>query len=148
MIYSRLKDDFYDGLDEKTKLCFAKARTLGADTPTGRIDLSDDVYVNVMTYEPRPKESATAEIHGRYADIQLILDGEELIGIPVGETKEVQKYSEEKDIGIVSCPLSFVPMKKGDWCLFMPGEGHAPSVRDDASGCRQVKKAVFKIRYR
>lgn len=148
MIYSKLADGFYGSLDDKVALCILKAKTMGADTPTGRTDLADDVYVNVMTYEPRPKDGATAETHEKYADIQLILDGEELMGVPVGELKEEIAYSVEKDIAIWSGPFAYLTMKPGDWCLFMPGEGHAPSIRDDATPCRKVKKAVFKIRYK
>lgn len=147
MIYSRLSDTFYDEIDEKVALCMKKAKS-GEELPMGRTDLADGVYVNVMTYEPRPKEGATAETHAHYADIQLILEGEELMGVPIGELTEETAYSKEKDIAIWSGPFAYVTMKPGDWCMFMPGEGHAPSVRDDSSGCKKVKKAVFKIRYR
>ena len=146
MIYSKLADDFYDDLDEKVALCMKKAKAMGADCALGRTDLSEDVYVNVMTYEPRPKEGATAETHRHYADIQLILEGEELMGVPVGKLSAETEYSPEKDIQIWSGPFAFVTMKAGDWCMFMPGEGHAPSIRDDSTDCRKVKKAVFKIK--
>ena len=148
MIYSKLADGFYNGLDEKVALCIKKAKTMGADTPLGRTDLADGVFVNVQTYEPRPKEGATAETHRLYADIQLILDGEELMGVPVGELTEETGYSAEKDIAIWSGPFAYLTMKPGDWCMFMPGEGHAPSIRDDSTSCRKVRKAVFKIRYK
>lgn len=148
MIYSKLADGFYDDLDEKVALCMAFAKDENADFSLGRHDLADGVYVNVMTYEPRPKEGATAETHDDYADIQLILEGEELMGVPVGKLTEVTPYSAEKDIAIWSGEYAYLTMKPGDWCMFMPGEGHAPSIRDDSTGCRQVKKAVFKIKYR
>ena len=148
MIYSKLSDCFYDDLDDKVALCMKKAKEMNADTPLGRTDFSEDVFVNVMTYEPRPIEGATAETHERYADIQLILDGEELMGVPIGELTVETEYSAEKDIAIWSGAFAYLTMKPGDWCMFMPGEGHAPSIRDDSTTCRKVKKAVFKIRYR
>lgn len=148
MIYSKLADDFYDGLDEKVALCMATAKDGKADFSIGRHELADGIFVNVMTYEPRPKEGATAETHDDYADIQLILEGEELMGVPVGPLEEVTPYSAEKDIAIWKGDYAYLTMKKGDWCMFMPGEGHAPSIRDDSTDCRQVKKAVFKIKYR
>lgn len=147
MIYSNLKNCFYDNLDEKVAMCIKKAKAMGTDVPLGRIDLSDDAYVNVMTYEPRAKEGATAETHRNYADIQLILEGEELMGVPIGSLIAETEYSPEKDVQIWSGPLAFVTMKVGDWCMFMPGEGHAPSIRDDSTSCTKVKKAVFKIKY-
>ena len=147
MIYSKLSDTFYDDLDEKVAVCIAKARTMGADTPVGRTDLADGGYVNVMTYEPRDGRGATSETHADYADIQLILDGEELMGVPVGKLEEEVPYSAEKDIAIWRGPVACLTMKKGDWCMFMPGEGHAPSIRDESTDCTKVKKAVFKIKY-
>ncbi len=148
MIYSKLADDFYDDLDEKVALCMAMAKDKNADFSLGRHDIADGVFVNVMTYEPRPKEGATAETHENYADIQLILEGEELMGVPAGKLGEVTPYSAEKDIAIWSGEFAYLTMKAGDWCMFMPGEAHAPSIRDDSTCCRQVKKAVFKIKYR
>lgn len=148
MIYSKLTDNFYDNLDDKVALCMKKAKEMGADTPVGRTDFTQDVFVNVMTYEPRPIEGATAETHERYADIQLILDGEELMGVPIGKLTAETEYSAEKDIAIWSGDFAYLTMKPGDWCMFMPGEGHAPSIRDDSTSCRKVKKAVFKIRYK
>ena len=80
MIYSDLKSGgTYAATDDKIALCLAYAPKLNADTPCGRYDISDDVFVNVMTYQPKPVEEAVAETHRRYADLQLILDGERKI---------------------------------------------------------------------
>ena len=76
MIYSDLVNGgYYAATDEKIALCLAYAPKLNKDTPCGRYVLSDDVYVNVMSYEPKPVEEAVAETHLVYADLQLILDG-------------------------------------------------------------------------
>lgn len=150
MIYANIKDaKFYASIDEKIKLCMQKAKDLNADTPCGRYELTDEVYVNVMTYEPKAQDQAVCETHDRYADIQLILSGEEYMGIPEPETlKEVTPYDKEKDIALWNAKIAFVSMKKGDFCLFMPKEAHAPSVRNDVyKEGDKVKKAVFKIKY-
>lgn len=147
MIFSDLKNgDFYAACDEKISACLAFAKKLGADTPCGRYEVTDDVFVNVMTYQPKPVCDAVAETHKRYADLQLILDGEEWMGCPDPEKLTVvTPFEEEKDIALwKSSDIALLPMRKGNWALFMPGEAHAPSLR--MQECT-VKKAVFKIRF-
>ena len=122
MIYSDLVNGgYYAATDEKIALCLAYAPKLNKDTPCGRYVLSDDVYVNVMSYEPKPVEEAVAETHLVYADLQLILDGAEWMGCA--------------DVA------SLVPLSAYD---AQKGEPHAPSLKMQNG---TVKKAVFKIRY-
>ena len=147
MIYSDLKSGgFYAATDEKIALCLAYAPSLNENTPCGRYELNEDVYVNVMTYEPKPVQEATAETHNLYADLQLILDGAEWMGCADSAALiPLVPYDEGKDIALwkpKDVPL--LPMRKGNWALFLPGEPHAPSLKmQDGT----VKKAVFKIRY-
>lgn len=147
MIYSDLKNGGYcAAIDEKIALCLAYAPSLNADTPCGRYDLSDDVYVNVLSYEPKPVEEAVAETHRVYADLQLILDGTEWMGCAdLAALTPLSAYDEQKDIALwTQKNIPLLPMRKGNWALFMPGEPHAPSLKMlDGT----VKKAVFKIRY-
>lgn len=55
---------------------------MDADTPDGRYDIEDGLYVNVMTYSPRSAEGATFETHRKWADLQYILSGSEFMGVP------------------------------------------------------------------
>lgn len=147
MIYSDLKNgDFYAACDEKISACLAFAKKLGADTPCGRYEVTDDVFVNVITYQPKPVCDAVAETHKRYADLQLILDGEEWMGCPdAASVSPAEEYNDEKDIALWSQKdIPLLPMRTGNWALFMPGEPHAPSLK--MKDCT-VKKAVFKLRY-
>lgn len=145
MIYCDGDGKAYALADKKVALCLDKAAELNANTPDGRYDLADGVYVNVMTYAPRSREGATFEKHRLWADLQYILSGSELMGVPdVADEREVSAYDEGRDIAIYSAPLALLPMRERGWALFLPGEGHAPSISDGA--CTTVKKAVFKIR--
>ena len=102
MIYSDLKNGgYYAAADEKIALCLAYAPSLSKDTPCGRYVLSDDVYVNVMSYDPKPVEEAVAETHRVYADLQLILDGEEWMGCAdIAAMTPLSAYDEQKDIAL------------------------------------------------
>lgn len=147
MIYSDLKSGGYcAAIDEKIALCLAYAPSLNEDTPCGRYELSEDVYVNVMSYEPKAVEDAVAETHQIYADLQLILAGAEWMGCADSAAMTpLASYDSAKDIALwKQNTLPLLPMRKGNWALFMPGEPHAPSLRMQEG---TVKKAVFKIRY-
>ena len=99
-----------------------------------------------MTYEPKPVQEATAETHNIYADLQLILDGTEWMGCADSAALiPLVPYDEGKDIALwKQKDLPLLPMRKGNWALFLPGEPHAPSLKMQEG---TVKKAVFKIRY-
>ena len=146
MIHTNLiNNDFYKCIDEKIALCLEKSKTLDSNTPCGKYVLSDDVYVNVTEYSPKPIDEATPETHNVYADIQLILSGEEYIGY--AKTKLLSpatQYDKDKDIQFWNGDVALLTMQQGDWALFMPGEAHAPGLIKSGG---QVKKAIFKIRY-
>ncbi len=146
MIHSNIKDNgFYSSIDDKISLCLKKSKELNEHTPCGRYELSDDCYVNVVEYSPKPVENATSEIHRVYADIQLILSGEEYIGYnKTSLLSRVGDYDSLNDIQFFNGDVSLLAMQQGDWALFMPGEAHAPSL-DKCGG--KVKKAIFKIKY-
>ena len=77
MIVSNLENAAkYRNIDGKIAACVEYAAQLNADTPCGRYEVSEDVYVNVMEYTPKPSSEATIETHDVYADLQLVLSGE------------------------------------------------------------------------
>ena len=80
MIVSNLENAAkYKNIDGKIAACVEYAAQLNADTPCGRYEVSEDVYVNVMEYTPKPSSEATIETHDVYADLQLVLSGEEFM---------------------------------------------------------------------
>lgn len=146
MIHDNLKNSAkYANIDDKIAACMKYAEQLDENTQCGRYDISEDVYVNVMTYEPKCVSDATIETHCRYADIQLILDGEEFMGyVSADDVLPLSEYDKERDIRMWKGNIALMPMRKGDFALFFPGEPHAPSLYKSSD---KVKKAVFKIRY-
>ena len=84
------------------------------------------------------------EVHAKYADIQLVLEGRERFGWSAD--KEIAEIDPGRDIGFgpAQTHQSFV-LSKGEFVLFMPGEAHAPCLTAGAVGdpCR---KLVIKIR--
>ena len=139
-------NDYFKNIDDKIALCMQKAKEFDENTPCGRYQLTDDVYVNVMTYEPKPLSELSIETHQKYADIQLILSGHEYMGYaPLENLTPTNEYDAVKDIQFWKGEVALLPTKKGDWTLFLPDEPHAPGLSIDGG---TVKKAVFKIKYK
>ena len=146
MIVSNLENAAkYRNIDGKIAACVEYAAQLHADTPCGRYEVSEDVYVNVMEYTPKPSSEATIETHDVYADLQLVLSGEEFMGyISDKDVLPAVAYDKEKDIAMWKGNISLIPLRAGDFALFFPKEPHAPSLHKTSG---TVKKAVFKIKY-
>ncbi|MFI3259271.1 MAG: YhcH/YjgK/YiaL family protein [Rikenellaceae bacterium] len=116
-----------------------------ASLPAGKHLLDgEEIFVNIMELELKKQEDAKLEVHNKYADIQILLVGEQEgfgwseraeICKPLGEfdeLKDVQFYDDEHQI------LFFI--RKGQFTILMPEDGHAPMI-----GEGYVKKAIVKV---
>lgn len=144
MILGNLRQsDLYGKLDARVAACLDYAAKLNKDTPEGRYEVCDGVYVNVSAYEPKQMSEAGYETHKLYADLQLMLDGEEYMGYAdIGDIQAEGQYDAIKDIRFWRGAIAPIRVKAGSWALFLPDEPHAPGI---AAGSKKVKKAVFKI---
>ena len=110
----------------------------------GRYVLSDKNFVNVSEY--RTKEyDGKYEVHKKYADVQLIISGQEKIRYADKASEIIKEYDEAGDYYL--CKVEDekeLTLCGGEACVFLPEEPHAPSL--NCEGVRAVKKAVFKIR--
>jgi YhcH/YjgK/YiaL family protein len=126
------------------------ARTDLASLPLGRTDIEgDDVYVMMSEGETKPPEQVRFEAHRRYIDIQLVVRGQEAIGVaPVSALTTVEPYDPAKDIEFFAVPRVLVEsatfgLRAGDFAVFAPGDGHRPSLHLD--GPHVSRKAVVKV---
>ena len=113
----------------------------------GSYEICPGVKVNISEYEPYA-EGDKWEVHHKYADLQIVLCGDEkmdcastLDGIGIGE------YSEEDDfLFIDKCEGSITSIyaKPGTFAYFAPHDGHRPGLKWNTD---KVKKAVVKIPY-
>lgn len=114
------------------------------DLPLGRTSILDDkVFVNVMTATPRFASGAEYEVHQKYMDLQLDLDGNESFMVTQGPLCWTQPVDPDKDIGFgmgtVGCTGQ---LGNGMFALFFAEEPHMPTLH---AGAVEVKKAVIKI---
>jgi biofilm protein TabA len=97
-------------------------------------------------YTTRAKGTSGFEVHHKFADVQILLEGEEFIDLAFPEgLKERCAFDESQDIqffdGETRCRML---MKKGCFVVLFPGEAHEPCLecRPETSS---VHKIVFKI---
>ncbi len=111
----------------------------------GRYDIDgDNIYYMIQSYNTDPDKSI-AEAHKKYIDIQLILEGEELIGVaPILCEKEEVEAKPEKDAWLYRCKTDFITMKPGYYMVLYPNDIHLPGKAvKDSQPCRKI---VVKIK--
>jgi len=122
----------------------AKGRTLAE----GKIEIDGDrVYAMVQSYETQPGGEPKFEAHRRYADIQYITGGEELIGwAPLEKMTVTQEYDQAKDVAlgkVASADVTSVRLFAGELWVFYPSDAHAPKQAVGKPG--KVHKIVVKV---
>lgn len=143
MIYDRIENIALYGFD---KMVTDFIRSLSSDTECKKYILNDDVYVNVEEYTT--KELGYFESHRKYLDIQILLDGEEIIEYtPVSGLTIKDEYDESRDIEFFSDGKNTITPLKLDttmFAVFYPQDAHKPQLK--FQNCQKVKKAVVKIK--
>lgn len=119
-----------------------------ATLPTGRQDLSDDVFAIVSDYETKSLEEARFESHKQYIDLQYVVSGEEVIGLTNDTTIRVETpYSEADDIMFYDFDGGqSLPALPSNYFIFFPDDKHKPGMSPQA-GRKQVRKIVIKVKY-
>jgi biofilm protein TabA len=115
--------------------------------PIGRTTIDgDDMYVTVSEAETRSPDQARFEAHRRYIDIQLVVRGQEAIEVaPTSKLATAEPYDATKDIEFFETPkqLATLALHAGEFAVFVPGDGHRPSLHLD--GPHVSRKAVVKV---
>ena len=121
---------------------------LSEDREAGRYDLEGDkVFAMVVDAQTQPIEERRPEFHADYADIQVLLEGTEVLGyghMPAGAITEDKMA--DKDVAFTAeiAAEKTVLMAPRDFAVFFPGELHRPLVAPDGKGA-SVRKAIFKV---
>ena len=104
----------------------------------------DNVYINRFNYTTMPEAEAAWEGHKVYADIHVVLEGEERIGVTDAASLKAGDYDAAGDFIPYEGPVdSWVTMRPGDILVVFPEDIHMVKVQLD--GPSEVKKAVFKV---
>ncbi|OOF70999.1 N-acetylneuraminate anomerase [Rodentibacter caecimuris] len=143
------RTDFKKGLPTVIAEVCDYLNTLNLDAlETGRHDISEQIYMNVMTPETCAPENKKAELHRKYLDVQVLIQGEE--NIEVGATypklELYEQYNEEDDYQLSpdienKFTLTLQPKM---FAVFFPYEPHKPCCNVNGKAAL-LKKLVVKI---
>ncbi len=144
MVYDKLENiSRYRGLSKNldTAIGWLQAHSVG-DLPLGKTQIDGEaVFVNVMNAQTRPQQQAQFEVHEKYMDLQINLEGGE--GFATGDKGCL--VNPETDVALCDGNVqSQGLLTKGWFVLFLAKEPHMPTLNTGDSP-HTVKKAVFKI---
>ena len=105
----------------------------------------DNVFMIVSEYTSKLLSDARWEAHRVYADIQLLLAGNEKIGYaPLSGMKVTEDYNPAKDILFLKGCGDYTTISPGVFAVFFPHDAHQPCV--SIGNQQAVKKLVVKVR--
>ncbi len=149
MIADRLENAAaYQGLSANLRkaLEYARAQDL-AKLADGKHAIDGDrVFVLMQSYTTKPEIEARLEAHRKYIDIQLVVEGREVIyWAPIQGLEADGAYSDERDIIFFKGGVpGAVALTAGCFAVFYPQDAHKPCCHWGAPA--PVRKAVFKVK--
>ena len=146
MIFCKIKNlDRYLGLSENldTAIRYLLENDLNG-LAMGRNEIDGDaVFINRSDYDT--VKECIIEGHIRYADIHIVLEGEEAIHVAdVSTLKEIERKEEIDYIGFSGSFQSINILRPGDALIVFPEDAHSPMRISGDAPCR-VRKAVVKF---
>lgn len=138
--YTYLDQVFTPGSEAQEKL-----KSLGAGE-TFRRELSGGAFALEQVYLTKPRSEGCFETHRKYVDVQVILEGEEVMVVThPGRLVIRDHYNPERDAIFYhdagsGSVLQFGP---GDTAIYFPEDAHSSALQ--VSGPQLVRKTVIKV---
>ncbi|MCI9071512.1 MAG: DUF386 family protein [Lachnospiraceae bacterium] len=147
MIYAEIKDmERYRGLGA----CMDKAVEYLRSHPLdglepGHYEIDGNrVYMNVFDYETIEEEGAFFEAHEKYADIHMVIVGQEVVGVSDLSKVTVRQFDRKADLLEVEGPVEhYIHLIPGKALVTLPEDAH--KVKLAAGAPAPVRKAVLKV---
>lgn len=117
--------------------------------PEGKIELSgSDAFLLLNAYDTHPVADALMEAHQKYADVMIMVEGEEKILVKNTDslTTITRAYTDEAEalLAEVDADVSEIRLTAGNFVVLFPQDAHAPACCIEAP--ESVKKIIGKIR--
>ncbi len=139
MIYDSLRYiDNYKNLGEVYTALKFLAETDFSKMELGKYELNENAYYMVQEYDTKPKD--VSEAHEKYIDIQMLVSGEEVIGVAfIDCEKTLVEAKPEKDVWKYACETQPIKLGAGDFMVLYPTDIHKPGVTlGESVRCRKV----------
>jgi YhcH/YjgK/YiaL family protein len=121
-----------------------------AEGENKRIDLDGDrVYALLQHPRTKPRAEQQAEAHQAYADVQAVIDGDEILEVmPLDGLETTLPYDAQRDVSLYRMPdpaaASKLVMRRGLAAVLFPADGHAPLQAPDGTP-RPSRRVVVKV---
>jgi len=104
----------------------------------------DNVFINNIKVDGVSADAQVLEMHKKYIDVHILLEGKETIGIK--SLHKIAAFSKEYDESgdyMLSDEKadSYVEMTPGDIIICFPEDAHAPAISDGV-----IRKAIAKVK--
>ncbi|AOF52757.1 hypothetical protein BKG91_05925 [Rodentibacter caecimuris] len=116
---------------------------------TGRHDINDQIYMNVMELETSESSSKKAELHHEYLDVQVLIRGTENIevGATYPDLTKYEDYNDADDYQLTAEDIEnkfTVTLTPKVFAVFYPYEPHKPCCIVNGKS-EKIKKLVVKV---
>lgn len=130
------------------KRALAYIASLNPDTPEGEYEIEGrEMFARVARYRTISRHRGRMEAHRKYADVQALLRGTEVIEWTSLSDMPEADYDSGADVSFYPAPEApgaSVVLKPGVFTLFMPHDAHMPMLAVDGA-VDEVTKVVVKI---
>lgn len=113
-------------------------------TPMGKIVFDGDkLFINNVNPECLSEEKQVLEVHRRYIDVHILLEGKERVGWRnTDDCKDVaHPYDEAGDFAtFFDKPTTYIDMMPNNFLIVFPEDAHAPII-----GSGRIRKAIAKV---
>lgn len=117
------------------------------DFKPGRIDINENLFASLQSYQTLKAEEKEFEVHEEYIDLQYIVTSSERIDFATKDTYgKAYEIDKEGDFFLTNEIENYSQLflDEGDFAIFFPGEFHKPGCSLDND--RDMQKIVFKIK--
>jgi YhcH/YjgK/YiaL family protein len=111
----------------------------------GRTNIKgDSLFALLQEYNSKVRADGLWESHRRYADIQFIYEGEELLGCaPLASMRTTQEYVADEDYALYEGEGQFFRLRAKEFAIFFPEDVHMPGLA--VTQPARVRKIVVKV---
>ena len=149
MVHDRIENaGLYAGLGPRFRIALewlaANGASCAAEEP---VAVADGVVARPARYVPHAPDPARFEFHRRFADVQFVAEGEEIVEVaPADALEPAVPYDPGRDIAWFSSDTvrREVRLPAGTFVVLWPHEAHQPGI-SPADGARRVRKVVVKV---
>ena len=124
----------------------ARVRAIG-EGDRMKTDLGDGMFVIEESYQTKLRADGFFESHRKYIDIQVIVEGEELMEVAdIARMTVRQPYNPERDLIVYqdNTDAALLRVFPGMAAVFLPTDAHMPTLRIRAAAV-PVRKCVVKV---